>query len=161
MNFFYGAFAPRSKNDGTPWHLLWRSVPVLVFCVLFFGYRAGVEGKTASRQRTSFGIIGECERHGRGNDNYCHYTFPVDDEQHVGVDRAESEASFGQTVVVYYDSQDPRVNALEDFSEQSRKNRRFVYIFLLVLAAVVVAIAWSRAAYRKMLGDGLSPRGPE
>jgi hypothetical protein len=38
-------------------------------------------------------------------------------------------------VEVYYDSQNPRMNALEEFSGKSRKDERFVYILLLVLAA--------------------------
>jgi hypothetical protein len=45
-------------------------------------------------------------------------------------------------VVVYYDSEDPRSNALEDFSEKSRETRRFLDISVLVLAAIVVFILW-------------------
>jgi hypothetical protein len=125
----------------------------LIFCVLFFGFRAGVERDVAIRQTTSFGTIGQCEHRGRGNENYCHYAFPVGDEQYMGVNRAAPEVSFGQTVMVYYDSQDPGVNALEDFSQQSRKNKRFVYILLLVLAAVVAAIVWDSAPYPRTSGE--------
>jgi hypothetical protein len=149
MNFFHRAFASRSKNGDKSWHPLWKPVPLLVFLVLFFGFRAVNQKDVASNQRTSFGIIGQCEQSLRGHQNYCHYTFPVGDEQYTGVNQADSELGFGQTVVVYYDYQNPGVNALEDFTEQCRKSRRFVYIFLLVLAAVVTFIFWDGAATRE------------
>jgi hypothetical protein len=120
----------------------------LLFCIVFFGYRASVENDSASRQQTSFGTIAQCEQRGRGNENYCHYTFPVGDEQYAGVSIAEQGVGFGQTAMVYYDSQDPRVSALEDFSEQSRKSMRFVYFLLLTLAATVAFILLDRAPCR-------------
>ena len=93
----------------------------------------------ATGERAS-GTILQCEEHGRGHENYCHYTFPVGDEQYTGVNQADSELGFGQTVVVYYDYQNPGVNALEDFNDQTRKSKDVVYILLLVLAAVVAFI---------------------
>ena len=96
-----------------------------------------MESDSASRQQTSFGTIVQCEQRGRGNANYCHYTFPVGDEQYEGVSKAEQGAEFGQTAMVYYDSQDPRVSALEDFSEQRRENMLSVYFCLLTPAATV------------------------
>ena len=79
---------------------------------------------------------------------YCQYTFSVGDEQYAGVSIAERELGFGQTAMVYYDSQDPRVSALEDFSEQSRSSMRFVYGLLLALAATVAFTVWDRAPDR-------------
>jgi hypothetical protein len=148
MNFFDRASASRSKNSGKSWHPLWKLVFFLVFAVLLFGFQAVNQNDAASNQQTSFGTIGQCEHRGRGNENYCHYWFPVGDEQYTGVNKANSELGFGQTVVVYYDSQNPGVNALQDFTEQSRESRRFVYILLLVLAAVITFI----------LLDGAPPR---
>jgi hypothetical protein len=116
--------------------------------MIFFGYRAAVQNNSASRQQTSSGTIGQCEQRGRGRENYCHYTFPVGDEQYAGVGIAEQGAEFGQTAMVYYDSQDPRVSALEDFSKQTRKSMRFVYFLLLTLAATVAFILWDRAPNR-------------
>ena len=103
---------------------------------------------SASRQQTSFGTIVQCEQRGRGHENYCHYTFPVGDEQYTGVSKAGQGAKFGQTAIVYYDSQDPEVSALEDFSKQSRESMRFVYVLLLTLAATVAFILWDRAPHR-------------
>jgi hypothetical protein len=122
----------------------------LFLAALFLAFRATGEKDTASRQQTSFGIIAQCERRGRGGvDDYCHYTFPVGDEQYIGVNQAASGLEFGQTVVVYYDRQDPGVSALEDFSEQSRNNMRFVYIFLLALVATVAFIIRNGAPSRE------------
>jgi len=150
VNFFNinRVSGPRSRNDGKSWHRLWSLVSVLAFCIVFFGYRAAVENDSASRQQTSFGTILECNQRGRGHENYCHYTFPVGDEQYAGVSKAEEGVGFGQTAIVYYDSQDPRVSALENFSEQSRKNMRFVYFLLSTLAASVAFILWDRAPHR-------------
>jgi Protein of unknown function (DUF3592) len=148
VNFFNRVSSLRSRNDGKSRRPLWPPVSFLLFCIIFFGYRAAVENDSARRQQTSFGTIAQCEHRGRGNENYCHYTFPVGDEQYVGVSRAEQGAMFGQTAMVYYDSQDPRVSALEDFSEQSRRSMRFVYFLLLTLAAVVAFILWDRAPHR-------------
>jgi hypothetical protein len=148
VNFFNSVSGPRSRNDDKSRRPLWPLVSFLPFCIVFFGYRAAVENDSASRQQTSFGTIVQCEERGRGHENYCHYTFPVGDEQYAGVSKAEQGARFGQTAMVYYDSQDPRVSALEDFSEQSRKSMRFVDFLLLALAATVAFILWDRAPYR-------------
>ena len=61
--------------------------------------------------------------------------------------KQSKELESGQTAMVYYDSQDPRVSALEGFSEQSRKSMRFVYFLLLTLAATVAFILWDRAPH--------------
>jgi hypothetical protein len=148
MNIFQRAFAPRSGKDGKSWHPLWKPVPFLIFGVFFFGFQAANQSDAAGKQRTSFGIVVQCERRGRGHENFCHYTFPVGDDEYKGVSRADAAFGFGQTVVVYYDYQNPGVNALEDFTEQSRNSRRFAYILLLVLAAVVALIIWDGAPYR-------------
>jgi hypothetical protein len=148
VNFFNRVSGSLSRDDGKSRRSLWPLVSLLLFCIIFFGYRAAVENDSAHRQQTSFGTVIQCEQRGRGNDNYCHYTFPVGDEQYAGVSKAEQGLGFGQTAMVYYDSQDPRVSALEDFSEQSRSNTRFVYLFLLALAATVAFTVWDRAPER-------------
>jgi hypothetical protein len=148
VNLFNRVSGPRSRNDGKSRRPLWPLVSFLLFGVIFFGYRAAVENDSARRQQTSFGTIVQCEQRGRGNENYCHYTFPVGDEQYAGVSKAGQGVGFGQTAMVYYDSQNPQVSALEDFSEQSRRSIRFAYFFLLTLAATVAFILWDRAPHR-------------
>jgi len=51
-------------------------------------------------------------------------------------------------VVVYYEYQDPTISALEDFSRQSRRDRNFVYIFLSMIAALVVFVLYSKPTDR-------------
>jgi hypothetical protein len=141
------SLAPQPRNGRKSNSLLWSAVPfLLVAC--FSGFRATSEKDTATRQQTSFGIIGQCEHRGRGNENYCHYSFLLGDDGYIGVSQAGSGVQLGQTVVVYYDRLNPSVNSLEDFSEQSRKNMRFAYILLLALAAVVAFLIWNRTPYR-------------
>ena len=136
---------PSSRNNGESRRPLWPVFSVLLFCILLFAYQAAIENDPASRQRTSFGTIVQCEERGRGHENYCHYTFPVGDEQYTGVSKADQGAEFGQIATVYYDSHDPQVSSLENFSEQSRNDIRFVYLLLLALAAAVSFVLWDRA----------------
>lgn len=129
----------------------------VLFVIVFFAYSAAVHHNSATVQQTSLGTIAQCEIRGRGHEKYCHYTFPVGDQQYMGVNRAEADAGFGQTVTVYYDGRDPSVSALEDFSEQSRKDLRFVYILLVVLVVTVAFVLWDRAPDRKT-SDELTTR---
>jgi hypothetical protein len=124
---------------------LWPFYCFLLFGIVFYAHRALVENTSASRQETSFATIAQCEVRGRGNTNYCHYTFSVGDGQYTGVSEAESDAAFGQIVVVYYDTQDPNTSALRDFSDRSREDKHFVYIFLLVLVATLAFVVWDRS----------------
>ena len=134
----------------------WPFLFFVLFGIVLFGYRAAVHHDSAAVQQTSLGTITQCEIRGRGHENYCHYTFPVGDQQFEGVNKAESDAGFGQTVTVYYDSRDPSVSALEEFNKQSRKDLRFVYIFLTGLVVTVAFVLWDRAPYRKT-SDELTP----
>jgi hypothetical protein len=136
---------PSSRKDGKSRRPVWPVVSVFLFCIVLFGYRAAVEKDSANREQTSFGTIIKCEERGRGHENYCQYMFPVGDQQYTGVSKADQGAEFGQTATVYYDSQDPQVSSLENFSQQSRNDIRFVYLLLLALAATVGFIVWDRA----------------
>jgi hypothetical protein len=142
-----------SRNGGRSW---WPFIFFSLSCIVFCGYRAVIESGTAARQETSFGTIGQCEERGRGHENYCGYTFSVDDERYKAVNKADRGVEFGQRVTVYYDRQDPRVSALEDFSEQSRRDLRLAYIFGVVLVVVVPFVLWGRAPSGKAPDDQVS-----
>jgi hypothetical protein len=132
---------------------VWRAVPALFFFLpfaFFFAFRAAGERDAASRQQTSFGLATECKHSVRGA-NYCHYTFSAGDERYRGVSQAASDVVFGQTVTVYYDSQHPTMNALEDFSEKSRTDENWLYIFWLVIVAFVAFILYSKAPFHENL----------
>jgi hypothetical protein len=132
---------------------------VIYFSLLatFFGFRAANQKGTASREQTSYGTIMQCEHRGRGNDNYCHYLFPVGDQQYESVSKASQDAAYGQTVVVYYDDQDPGISTLEDFSEQSRENEIIFYILLAVIAAFVAfAFLWDGGSNRENSDESTS-----
>jgi len=58
---------------------------------------------------------------------------------------ATTDVTVGDRVLVYYDSQEPTMNALEDFSEMSHRERNFVYILLTVIGAFVAVILYSKA----------------
>jgi hypothetical protein len=75
--------------------------------------------------------------------------FPIDEEQYAGYSRENSYHLLGQTVVVYYDSQNPTITALEDFSGKAKKDWTFVYLFLLMIAALVGSVLYSKATDRK------------
>ena len=138
-----GFFAPRSGSNWTSWRSLFKTIPLLLG-VLFFAYQASRENDAATRQQTSFGILTDCQRSGRGG-NRCSYTFSADGEQYIGSSSVATDGKFGDTVEVYYDSQNPTMNALEDFSERSHKARNFVYILLLVTGAFWAFILYSIA----------------
>jgi hypothetical protein len=124
---------------------LWPFILFTLFGALLFAYQAAIQVDLAGRQKMSFGKIRLCEMRGRGHDNYCSYTFSVDDAQYTAVSKAERAFGFGQIVTVYYDSQDPRSSALEDFSQQSRQNLHLAFILGVLLVAAVGFFLWDRA----------------
>jgi len=48
-------------------------------------------------------------------------------------------------VVVYYDPQKLTTTSLEDFSVTSRKDQKLAYLFLLISAALVAFVLYSKA----------------
>jgi hypothetical protein len=143
MDFFRAISGSSSQKS---W---WPFLSFVMFGIAFFGYRAALHHDSATMQQTALGTITQCEFRGRGHENYCHYIFPVGEQQFMGVNKAEPDASSGQSVTVYYDSRYPSDSALEDFSGQSRKDLRFVCVLLVVLVGTVAFVLWDRAPDRK------------
>ena len=135
---------PGSSSTRRKW---WPAIFVPLVWTLLFSYRAETESDSATRQQTSLASVGQCQHRGRGHENYCDYTFSVGDQQYTAVSKAPEGPEIGQTVTVYYDSDDPQISALQDFSAQSRRDLHFVYIFLTVFAVAVAFALWNRAPY--------------
>ena len=141
MPFLHNKFMPRSTEDRKPWSSLWPLL-LLLWWPVYFGVQAANEKAVASRQQTSVGLTGECARHGKGNDNYCHYSFGVGDDTYTGVSEAASNTRWGQSVVIYYDSQNPTSNALKSFSDQRRESEFRLFISGLALATIFTFALW-------------------
>ena len=62
----------------------------------------------------------------------------------------------GDQVLVYFDSQDPNVNAVEDFTAMSGRDVGFVAMLLALIAILVAFISISRFTCTRA---GLSSKG--
>jgi hypothetical protein len=134
------------KSRNSPW----RAVPGLFFLLAFacfFGVKAAGEKDAATRQQTSFGLVTECTNGAHGGHS-CHYSFSAGDEQYIGVSQADSDVVFGRNVTVYYDSEDPTINALEDFSDKSRTDENWLYIFLMVIVVFAALIFYFKVPFQ-------------
>jgi hypothetical protein len=154
MNFFQRFFAPRQKIDWQSWRSLFITFP-FVIGVLLVAPQAVRENLAASRQLTSQGTVTAYEP---SNHNHCSYTFTAKGRLYSGTrSAATTDVRVGDRVLVYYDSQDPTMNALEDFSEMSHNDRGFAEILLFVIGAFSVVILYSKATTRR---KGVHQRTP-
>jgi hypothetical protein len=120
MNVSRWFFAPRSKDDWKSWRSLVITFPFIIG-VFLVAPQAMRENTAATRQQTSQGIVTAYEPY---NHNECSYTFTANGRLYSGIrSAATTDVRVGDRVLVYYDSQDPTVNALEDFSEMSHNDR--------------------------------------
>lgn len=136
--------SPRSRNT---WHTWWTMTVTLpfLFGVLVVALRAGREDRAARRQQTSQGVV---TAYDRSDHNQCSYNFSALGKPYTGRRSANTtEVTVGDHVLVYYDSQDPAMNALDDFSEMSHRDRSFCYILLFVIGAFPVIILYSKATH--------------
>jgi hypothetical protein len=111
--------------------------------MLFVAPQAAREQAAATRQQTTPGIV---TGYDRSDHNQCSYDFSVLGRQYSGRRPADTtDVRVGDHVLVYYDSQDPTMNALEDFSAMSRRDRGFCYILFFVIGVFAVVILCARA----------------
>ncbi len=115
-------------------------IGVLIIAAIAVGSRAAEENDSAGWQQAGSGIVTGCQYGRRGGES-CSYTFPVDEKQYLGSDQVHGFGyRIGQTLVICYDSRDPRKNGLEDFSEKCRDDRDAAFALLAI--AVVLMIVW-------------------
>jgi hypothetical protein len=115
----------------------------LVFGVLTVAPQAAREAKAANRQQTSQGVV---TAYDRSDHNQCSYTFSVLGRHYTGRRGADTtDVTVGDPVLVYYDSQDPSMNALEGFSTMSHRDRGFCSILLFVIGVFAAVVLSSKA----------------
>jgi hypothetical protein len=123
--------------------------------LIVFVPRAAREKEAAANQQTSSGVITNCNHSGKGNS--CHYIFPTDSGWYKGAAaNANADAKYGDTTLVYYDSKDPRINSLQDFSEMSHRDKDVEYILLASLCAITAFFVYSLATAASSGQDSMS-----
>ena len=146
MSFFQWILAPRSKNDWRSWRSLLITFPFVIG--LFLAVPQAIrENAAATRQQTTLGTVTGCEP---SNHNQCSYAFTANGRQYTGKrPAATTDITVGDRVLVYYDSQDPTMNALEDFSEMSHRDMGFAEMLLFAICAFAAVIFFLKATHWK------------
>jgi len=143
VNFLVWFLSRRDRNDWTSRRSLIVTLP-FVLGVVFIAPQAIKEGSAAKRQQTIQGSVTSYERF---NHNQCQYVFSVWGKQYAGIASAPRDhVTVGDQVRVYFDSQNPTVNSLEDFSQISQRAKRDVYFLVAVIVAFACFIFVSKIA---------------
>ncbi len=132
--------APRPSDVKKSNSQLWRAVSALLVFFLFLAFekarQAASEKDTARRQEISFGDVVDCGYVGKGG-QWCHYVFQTGEGRfYTGGSWSLSDIA-GRTLDVYYDTQNPRISALESFSVKSYDDQIWVYIYLIIASASI------------------------
>ncbi len=141
MSFFQSVFRFPSKSDWTSWHALWRPA-VLIVAASIFSSNATDTYDAASRQQTSLGVLTGCQDAGKGSRS-CSYTFSASGRQYTGASSVGLGAHDTQTMTVFFDSQNPQTNSLDDMYADCRKDRNAAYGFGFVAIALVSIVLYS------------------
>ncbi len=161
MSFLGWFLSRRTYMDWTSWRSLAITFPAMVLLLVVLP-KAVRETFAATRQQVSEAIVTSYER---ANHNTCRYVFSVKGLHYDGVDSAPRlDLNVGDRVVVYFDSQNPKTNALSDFSVMSRSDRNFIFIVILPILACAGAILFSKSLRNRgnkiLLTKGV-PRNPK
>jgi hypothetical protein len=123
----------------------WRSLAIVfpfiigIFVTLPQAIR---ERRAATLQQMTQGTV---TAYKQSNHNLCEYTFSVNEKLYNGASSAPStDIKSGDQVRVYFDSQDPNLNALEGFTGLSERDEGFVGMLLALIAIVAAFISISR-----------------
>jgi hypothetical protein len=120
------------------WWILILTIP------LFIGMAASISSARqnagiASRQMKTEGVILDCQPQ-----KHCRFTFPYLGRSFEGAGTpATGSATVGHRVTVFFDTDYPQTNSLEDFARTSRRQMVTVPLCLLAILAVVGAAIYA------------------
>ena len=92
----------------------------------------------ARRQWTTTGVVTAWDR---SNHNQCRYVFSLQGKSFEGQDSALRDPQpFGEIVRVYYDSSNPSVSGLEDYTSRGKREGGLtpMFVFGIVLVPLVI-----------------------
>jgi hypothetical protein len=130
-----------SRPFSDSWWVLVLTVP------LFIGMAASISSarenaETASRERMTGGIVTAYEP---ANYNLCRFTFAFLGRTFEGASRPPSKTpTVGQHVTVFFDTNHPQTNSLEDFASASRRQMEMVPFCLIAICAVIGTVVFAR-----------------
>jgi hypothetical protein len=130
-----------SRPFSDAWWGLILAVPILI------GMAASISSayenqEVARREKTADGIVTAYEP---SNFNLCIFTFEFLGHTFEGAGRPPSgTTTVGQRVTVFFDTNDPQTNSLEDFSSASRRQLGMVPFCLLAICLVIGAVVYAR-----------------
>jgi hypothetical protein len=105
------------------------------------------DGQIASRQQTTSGVV---TAHDPANHNQYGYKFDVESRSYTGWEGPKGrELAIGDTVMVYYDRENPNKNALTDFHELGTASLGPVPLLLFGIGTVGLFIFYTRRRLRR------------
>jgi hypothetical protein len=137
-------------NNPSWWNLLalWPVPFVLFFCIHAF-YK---DAQIANRQQSTIGII---NAHDPPNHDRYSYIFEVNQKQYAGwaYPNDKRDFSIGESVVVYYDPNDPAKNSTADFHVVSIGELFFVPFCVVACLGIPAFIFIRRRTWRRKIAD--------
>ena len=125
----------------------WQSLSILLVIslgvVLYHWILVKQDTNALSKETSTFGIIVAESR--RKGSHYVSYSFTYEDTPFIG--RQEFDGMIGNTVKVFFASDDPSLNSLTEYSQKIVKDRRMMIVSGLVsigLAAILVYLLASK-----------------
>lgn len=126
----------RAWNPPSWWNLL-VVLPWAIGLVLMVN-EWRTDNQIAARQRTTSGVI---TAHAPTNHNQYAYKFEVEDKSYTGWEGPKGrELAIGETVMVYYDPENPNKSALTDFHELGTASVGPIPLILFGIGTVAVFI---------------------
>lgn len=142
-----GKIARSARDWSHPsWWSLLIALPWTVGLVLMIN-EWRTDGQIASRQQTTSGVV---TAHDPANHNQYGYKFDVEGRSYTGWEGPKGrELAIGDTVMVYYDRENPNKNALTDFHELGTASLGPVPLLLFGIGTVGLFIFYTRRRLRR------------